>query len=913
MTIKIIAKRLLVSVILVVLLVACQQVPKSNPSDIIVENAAITSEPKQPQGTVEDGTRLPTRPADTPQPTLVQEQIETEDVLTVPVEQDEKSSPVVHYGSQTPVPPSRSQTKTPTTESAEAFLEHYERGKALSESEETADLKNAVEALSQAISLNPKYAAAYATRAGVYLDLEENQQALADAEKALELDPENDKAYDIKGFIHLLQGEYDLAMESFDQSIALNPQGGRVYYHRGHVYVQTGDLERGLADYTEALEIDPDSPKILQSRAWVNLSLGDADQALADINQAISLVNDDPGIYYDQGVMLRNLGRWEEAVDAYSHAIELDSDFAWAYHNRGNIYYDFGQFDKALSDLDRALALDPTDVLGFTNRGRTYIALGEKELAMADFDRALELDPAFPFAYQKRGESLLFLGEAEIALNDFDQAINLDPANPAAWTERARALAFLERFDEALDDLDRALELDPDNQYIDYLTGWVYLEMGDTEGALSRFDALLEQVEITFATSNASAGGHSSGAFPDPRAARGRLGRGRATMAMGQSEEALADFSQALTHDSGAIIAEINLLLNNGREENYYYLVRGLAHARNGEWDASDADFQEALDAGATPELISLFLVERSYAQPDLEQAVVDLQQAIELTPGNAGLHIRLGRMYLESDDLQKAVESFDRALHHKPDNRDGLALRGYVYSELGERGLAAENLCHSLLLMADSYAAGEQVDGDYVSLSDVISTLSSLEIDCYPPQDQVAGLPNWPAELNLPDSYQAHPLIFHGIAPGDVAINGESDGRFYELIIKDGFWFENYDGSEMIYGYAVRLERLEDFELFDSRPATLLKQSIEATYAGSEDFEILSDEMLDGSAEVGNYSIGEAVDYSYMGKSFHHEALNFRIDDIGFSLFQYYPTDGDPVVDIVQTGHLLVAQLGGL
>ncbi|MFN2137324.1 MAG: hypothetical protein ACK2UK_15295, partial [Candidatus Promineifilaceae bacterium] len=55
----------------------------------------------------------------------------------------------------------------------------------------------------------------------------------------------------------------------------------------------------------------------------------------------------------------------------------------------------------------------------------------------------------------------------------------------------------------------------------------------------------------------------------------------------------------------------------------------------------------------------------------------------------------------------------------------------------------------------------------------------------------------------------------------------------------------------------------------------------------------------------------GEAVVYSYMGESFHHEELDFRINDIGISLFQSYPTESEPAVDIVQTVHLLVDQLG--
>jgi hypothetical protein len=266
--------------------------------------------------------------------------------------------------------------------------------------------------------------------------------------------------------------------------------------------------------------------------------------------------------------------------------------------------------------------------------------------------------------------------------------------------------------------------------------------------------------------------------------------------------------------------------------------------------------------------------------------------------------------LYLGMDKMEDAVKGYSEALRVQPENLDALAYRGYAQGELANQEAAAADLCRALELMAAEYASDEPLSSRYIDFDDIIAVMSGLKIDCYPPEDPVAGFPNWPADLDLADGYNAHPLNFHGIAPGDWAYNGEVNGRLIEISIEDGFWFELYDGSQAIYGYAVHLESEEEIEFFDSKPDGMLKQGIEGLFAGNDEYEFISTSRLENSDVLGDWSKGEMVEYEYMGERTRHEVLDFRLGDTGMTLYQYYPAPNEPAVDIVQTGDLILERI---
>lgn len=259
----------------------------------------------------------------------------------------------------TPIP-------SPTTAPTPSYLSFIEQG---NEYLEQGEWGEAARSYSDAISLNPEYAEAYAGKALARVELENYRLGfgwdysvpVADCEKALELDP----------------------------CIELDPKVAKAYVEMGDEYNENGEYDEALTLYTRAIEIDPsidiDSKLLKLYRAlaehYGTLCYDYAhcdstydfcedygakemcDFAIAYWNKVYEL---DPEIssYVPRGEIWDTMCRYyyDLAVADYSKTIEVHPDYYWAYLYRGELYSWIGQKDElsvnlAIDDLRMFLTL----------------------------------------------------------------------------------------------------------------------------------------------------------------------------------------------------------------------------------------------------------------------------------------------------------------------------------------------------------------------------------------------------------------------------------------------------------------------------------------------------------------------------------------------------------------------------
>ena len=98
-------------------------------------------------------------------------------------------------------------------------IEWYKKGSA---SLESGRHKEAVEALTKALSLDPEYAVAYRNRGNAYSKLGNYQEAITDYGRALALDPNVAAAYCSRGVVHSRLGSYRQAIADYGRTFAEN-------------------------------------------------------------------------------------------------------------------------------------------------------------------------------------------------------------------------------------------------------------------------------------------------------------------------------------------------------------------------------------------------------------------------------------------------------------------------------------------------------------------------------------------------------------------------------------------------------------------------------------------------------------------------------------------------------------------
>jgi tetratricopeptide (TPR) repeat protein len=205
----------------------------------------------------------------------------------------------------------------------------------------TDDYDGAITAYSEAIHLNPKYAAAYYHRGLAQAKKQNFEAAVADYSQALNFDPEYRSVYSSRAFARLEIDDVEGAIQDRDQAMLLDQkQTAKSYMVHGDYHNQVSELDKALGYYDKALSANPNFIQAYLVRGSVRYQQNDFAGAIAD----------------------------------YSKAIELDSDSIGSYNNRGEAYFAIGQYKSALSDFKKVNAFKAGDNFALAGLAITYHA-----------------------------------------------------------------------------------------------------------------------------------------------------------------------------------------------------------------------------------------------------------------------------------------------------------------------------------------------------------------------------------------------------------------------------------------------------------------------------------------------------------------------------------------------------------
>ncbi len=134
------------------------------------------------------------------------------------------------------------------------------------------NLDKALEALTEAIRLDPQNAQWLTDRGVVFYQKKDLDSAIADYTRAIALDNRLAKAWYNRGIAHFARNVKDKvyvagyrgaaagsdpALTDLDQAVALDPLHAGARFNRGMVYLQRGALEAAAADFEATLRLDP--------------------------------------------------------------------------------------------------------------------------------------------------------------------------------------------------------------------------------------------------------------------------------------------------------------------------------------------------------------------------------------------------------------------------------------------------------------------------------------------------------------------------------------------------------------------------------------------------------------------------------------------------------------------------------
>ena len=280
------------------------------------------------------------------------------------------------------------------TENLEAY-ELYLKARYLEVHTSADNLLAAIDALDQAIALDPNYAPAYVLRAITEIEVVSGwassgseflsgfERGREFAAKAIELAPDSAESVFVQGVIATsVDWDFVAAQQYFKEAIALEPNHVPAMLWYGNVLYSVGRPEDAVAMFEKALEIDPLSISATRDLGDAHLFSGDVEEAIRiyskilDLNNSVSrvygrlaraalIMNDSDAamryveleeIEWVRGfINVLVLGRrgmtdeWRAAAEEYKERWGNLNAFQFA-----EIYADAGEIDEAFKWLDVA-------------------------------------------------------------------------------------------------------------------------------------------------------------------------------------------------------------------------------------------------------------------------------------------------------------------------------------------------------------------------------------------------------------------------------------------------------------------------------------------------------------------------------------------------------------------------------
>ena len=356
------------------------------------------------------------------------------------------------------------EVRAPTVESA---YEPYLEGRGyMQDLFEEGSIDKAIAAFQRSITLDQKYALAYAGLGEAYWrkfqlsrDTQWVGQATTACQQAVDLDRALASGHACLGRVYDGRGKYEEAVEQFRQAVNLEPISDEHFTGMATAYEHLGRLDEAEKAYLEAIKLRPYySAGYNSTGLFYLLSAARYKQAEEMFRKAVAVAPEDFRGYGNLGSALALQGRYREAIVSLERSVSLRATVA-GYSNLATAYFGMRRFEDAARNYERALALDNRPYDAWGNLGDAYYWIpGQRAKAEGAYRKAISLA---------------------------QEQASINPRDPYLLVYVAGYHAMLKERKPALDYLQRALQVGAGKPEVLYNAALIHNQLGETEESLT--------------------------------------------------------------------------------------------------------------------------------------------------------------------------------------------------------------------------------------------------------------------------------------------------------------------------------------------------------------------------------------------------------------------------------------------
>ena len=335
--------------------------------------------------------------------------------------------------------------------------------------EDARNTDRAVDALTLAVSADPRFAAAHLALCGAYWRQFEQsrddalvERAKASCRAANQIDDQFAPVYVAFATIARgLPGRGEEAIQYASQAVALDPSNSDARHELGLAYEAAKQRDNAVAAYRAGLQARPDDSLLSNDLCRAYLIGEQWKDAEVQCRKAAELTPDSTRSLNNLGVALLKLQRSEEAYTKFRRSMEIRPTYQSA-SNLGYYLYDQGRYAEAAREYEKAARLNASSIEVWRSLGAAlYWAPGERMKSRAAYERVIEL------AETARGAN---------------------PHDPTLLGQLADAYSLLGRVREARATLEAVERLSPPDNQVLFLVASVREQLGDRTEALAALE-----------------------------------------------------------------------------------------------------------------------------------------------------------------------------------------------------------------------------------------------------------------------------------------------------------------------------------------------------------------------------------------------------------------------------------------
>jgi len=424
-------------------------------------------------------------------------------------------------------------------------------------------------------------------------------------------------------------------------------------YMKGKEYILKGEHEKALPYLEQAHRVDPNSSTVNFQLAEIHLRLRNIEQAEVYGKKAVESEPDNVEFRNALAGIYASLKKYDEAKAQYQKIIELEPNNAKAPLLMGIIEAERGRLSEGVDILSKLIQVNPDNYMALFYRARMYLEQNNEEKAKSDLDRALTLKPNFTEAGTALGLIFEKAGQNEEAIKAYSRV-----QGTGSFKKRlAQLLLQSNQTEKALQELLEYEKAEPDDFTARIKIGLIYFEKKDYVSAQKVFEKILKE---------------------EPQADNVRFYYAWVLEESKKLNPALDEFRK-VKKDS-----------NFYRESSLHigYILKEQKKFDEG-IKFSKALLEKEPETEEFHDMYATFLDAKKQHQKALE--VVD--KALVTFPKSEKLNYFKGVLHEKLGNKSAAIAAMKTIFAINPENYHALNFVGYLYSELGENLVEAEEL----------------------------------------------------------------------------------------------------------------------------------------------------------------------------------------------------------------------------